>query len=82
MANSKRSTGIGAGLQFWFIAAEHASRHVFIGIETLDIRRAACIHVDDLLKREHWLSRMPAEHVRQVRDFAVDSRPTVQGAQL
>ena len=70
MATGNRSTAIGANLALWLIAVDHATRHVFITLEDHDIQRAARVHVDDLLKRRHWLARMSAEHVRQARAFA------------
>ena len=70
MAAANRSTAIGAGLAWWLIAVDHASRHVFITLEDHDIARAARVHVDDLLKRKHWLVKMPADHVQQARAFA------------
>jgi hypothetical protein len=73
MAKGNRSTAIGADLPLWLIAVKHASRHVWITLGDPDIRRAVCIHVDELLTRKHWLERMPAEHVRQVKAFASHS---------
>lgn len=80
-AKRNPSTAIGAGLALWLVAVEHATRRVFVTLEDHDIRRAVAVHVDELLKRNSWLARMPAEHVRQVKAFAIHSRPTVQGVQ-
>lgn len=76
MAKRNPSTRIGAGLSFWLLAVEHATRIVFITVESHDIRRAVRFKVDELLNRGEILARMPTEHLRQLEAFASYARAT------